>query len=109
MEIHRRQRKHTHDVDPSTSSEKTKTRLSLFDGIDAAARSFLGPADRTDGHSPVVHLHDAAEESSDDTLRSIDVYTDSAGHHYAQRRVERRPSDQTGPATGPPAATDVRP
>ena len=91
MEIHRRQRKHTHGVDPF--SGKPKARLSLSDGIDAAARSFLGPADRTDGHSPVVHLHDAAEETSDETLRSIEIHTDSAGHHYAQRRVVRRPSD----------------
>ncbi len=94
MEIHRKQRKHMHRIHPSsTPMEEAKVRRSLFDGLDAAARSFLGPADRTDDGSPVVHLHDAAEDSADEALRPIDVHTDSAGHHYAQRRAPaQRPS-----------------
>ncbi|MHA7286067.1 hypothetical protein ACX80I_07305 [Arthrobacter sp. MDT3-44] len=71
---------------------KRKTHPSFFQGLDTAAAVFLGPADRTDGDTPVVHAHDAAEDTSDETLRSVDIYTDSFGHHYAQRkpRVERR-------------------
>jgi hypothetical protein len=89
MQIHRFHRKHAHHdgTVPAPASGKTKTRTSFFDGIDAAARSFLGPADRTDGHRPVVHLHDDAENSTEEMLSSIEVYTDSAGHHYAQRKA----------------------
>ncbi|MDN4611675.1 hypothetical protein [Arthrobacter burdickii] len=43
-------------------------------------------------NTPVIHAHDAAEDSSDETLRSVEIYTDSFGHHYGQRkpRAERR-------------------
>ena len=104
MKLHRNHRKHAHHVDPAApSSGRPKPRTSLFDGLDAAARTFLGPADRTDGTSPVIHQHDAAEDSADETLGSIDIYTDSAGHHYAQRRVPlpRPVADGTTPSTTP--------
>ncbi|MHA7278364.1 hypothetical protein ACX80H_01240 [Arthrobacter sp. MDT2-2] len=65
---------------------KRKTHPSFFHGFDRAAAVFLGPADRSDGDTPVVHAHDAAEDTSDETLRSVDIYTDSLGHHYAQRK-----------------------
>ncbi|OUM42530.1 hypothetical protein [Arthrobacter sedimenti] len=66
---------------------RTKRRHpSFFGGLDAAARTFLGPPDRSDGDTPVVHAHDAAEDTSDATLRSVDIYTDSFGHHYGQRK-----------------------
>jgi hypothetical protein len=67
--------------------EKKRAHTSFFDGLDTAARTFLGPADRTDGERPVIHLHDAAEDLADATFSSIDVYTDSSGHHYAQRKT----------------------
>lgn len=68
---------------------------SFFDGLDTAARTFLGPAARTDGGTPVVHRHDAAEDLSDSTLLSMEIHTDSLGHHYA---VQKHPS-------APPAST----
>ena len=111
MEIHRNQKQqHRQFIDTSTSEStasgvedthgsavrsaptasmsrtKRKAHPSFFERLDAAARTFLGPADRTDGNTPVVHLHDAAEDTSDETLRSVDIYTDSFGHHYGQRQ-----------------------
>lgn len=62
-----------------------RTHSSIFNGLDAAARSFLGPAERIDGSLPVVHRHDAEEDASEESLRHIEVHTDSRGHHYAQR------------------------
>ncbi|MHA7209192.1 hypothetical protein [Arthrobacter sp. MDT1-65] len=96
MDIHRNHRKHTDRTRtaPSPSPRRSKARTSFFDGLDTAARSFLGPADRTDGDRPVVHLHDAAEDIADATLESIEIHTDSAGHHYGQRRA---PLQRPGP------------
>ncbi len=59
---------------------------SFFDGLDNAARTFLGPAARSDGGTPVVHRHDAAEDLSDSALLSMEIHTDSLGHHYAVRK-----------------------
>lgn len=58
----------------------------VFDAVDSAVRVFLGPAERSTADLPVVHLHDEAEDTSDQTLSLIDVHVDSLGHHYAQRR-----------------------
>lgn len=63
---------------------------SFFDGLDTTARIFFGPAARSDGSTPVVHRHDAAEEQSESALRSIEIHTDSLGHHYAVQK--RRPA-----------------
>ncbi len=69
---------------------------SFFDGLDSAARTFFGPAARSDGSTPVVHRHDAAEEESESALRSIEIHTDSLGHHYAvQKRQPDRPAADT--------------
>ncbi|MDQ0736178.1 hypothetical protein [Arthrobacter agilis] len=89
MKIHRSPRKQPHpdSAPPSPPAGTTRHRASFFDGLDAAARTFLGPADRTDGRRPVIHQHDAAEDTSDATLSSIEVHTDSLGHHYAQRKA----------------------
>lgn len=75
--------------EPTPPMQRSKRRHpSFFGGLDAAARTFLGPPDRSDGTTPVVHAHDAAEDSSDETLRSVEIYTDSFGHHYGQRKPQ---------------------
>ncbi|WP_322972774.1 hypothetical protein [Arthrobacter polaris] len=38
--------------------------------------------------SPVVHRHDDFEDSSDEQLTHFDEHTDTAGHHYAERKLE---------------------
>lgn len=48
----------------------------------------FGPADQGDVDSPVVHRHDAFEDSSEEQLSHFAEETDSGGHHYAVRRVE---------------------
>lgn len=68
---------------------------SFFDGLDTTARIFLGPAARSDGSTPVVHRHDAAEDQSESALRSIEIRTDSLGHHYA---LQKRPPAQSADA-----------
>ena len=70
---------------------------SFFDGLDTAARTFLGPAARSDGGTPVVHRHDAAEEQSESTLLSIEIHTDSLGHHYAVQKHQPAQSATTPP------------
>ncbi|WP_156135005.1 hypothetical protein [Arthrobacter sp. L77] len=70
---------------------------SFFNGLDTAARTFLGPAARSDGGTPVVHRHDAAEEQSDSTLLSMEIHTDSLGHHYAVRKHQTEPPAATQP------------
>lgn len=79
-------------TDPGTVPKKPgKGHGSIFDRIDSTVRVFLGPAERSDGDLPVVHLHDEAENSSEETLGAIEIHVDSLGHHYAQ---QRRPPEQ---------------
>ncbi|MHA7305975.1 hypothetical protein ACX80E_12135 [Arthrobacter sp. TMN-49] len=48
----------------------------------------FGPADQGDSAAPVVHRHDAFEESSEEQLSHFEQHTDSAGHHYAVRKED---------------------
>ena len=48
----------------------------------------FGPADQGDMDSPVVHRHDDFEDSSDEQLTHFDEHTDTAGQHYAERKLE---------------------
>ena len=107
MKIRRNRRKHDQAVPSLTAVGGTdqepppqpegRHRRSFFDGLDTAAGTLFGPAARSDASTPVVHRHDAAEEESESALRSIEVHTDSLGHHYAVQR--RRPE---GPAADSP-------
>ncbi|MHA7240093.1 hypothetical protein [Arthrobacter sp. TMS1-12-1] len=117
MRIRRNHRKHDQQSVPapaSTAGEKPAQDLphagshahrSFFDGLDTAARTIFGPAARSDGGTPVVHRHDAAEDLSDSTLRSIEIHTDSLGHHYAVRThpVPPAPADDPGVSRDPRA------
>ena len=110
MKIRRNHRKHDQQFDPPSPLPSTAANgpvqepphaahahRSFFNGLDSAARTVLGPAARSDGGTPIVHRHDAAEEQSESTLLSIEIHTDSLGHHYAVQKHQPAQSATTPP------------
>ncbi|MEO6529402.1 MAG: hypothetical protein ABI563_19585 [Specibacter sp.] len=51
-------------------------------------KKVFGPADQGDMDAPVVHRHDAFEDSSEEQLSHFEQETDSQGHHYAVRKED---------------------
>lgn len=56
------------------------------------ARIFLGPAERDDADSPVIHRHDEFESASEAELAELNIEVDSDGHHYAVRKNPDHPT-----------------
>lgn len=49
--------------------------------------SILGPADRADAETPVIHRNDDREIASKEQLADIDVERDNEGHSWAFRKT----------------------
>lgn len=60
------------------------------------ASVFYGDAERDRITQPVRHLHDPLENEIEDQLRSIRVFTDAAGKHYAVRIMAPEEPDPPG-------------
>jgi hypothetical protein len=58
----------------------------LMRALDRLIMNVLGPADRSDADTPVMHRSDEEEAASNQELADIEVERDDGGHSWAVRR-----------------------